>query len=71
MRTVATTNDPVRLGFLVILLRGEGIEAVVLDAYASAVEGSVGAIPRRIAVAPDDEARALRLLRDAGEAPWT
>lgn len=68
MRTVAVTNDPVRLGFLVVLLRGEGIEAVVLDGYASAVEGSVGAIPRRVAVTADDEARALRLLRDAGEA---
>lgn len=68
MRTVAVTNDPVRLGFLVVLLRGAGIEAVVLDGYASAVEGSVGAIPRRIAVAAGDELRAMRVLRDAGEA---
>lgn len=68
MRTVAITNDPVRIGFIVVLLRGEGIESVVLDGYASAVDGSVGAIPRRIAVHVRDEARALRLLREAGEA---
>jgi hypothetical protein len=40
---------------------------VVLDAHASAVDGSIGAVPRRLAVAEEDAARARRVLREAGE----
>ncbi len=68
MRIVATTNDQVRLSFLLSLLRDAGIGCVLLDAHISAVEGSIGAFPRRIAVAAEDEARARRVLREAGEA---
>ena len=71
MLVVVKTNDPVRLSFLVALLQDGGIEAIVLDAYASAMEGSIGAIPRRLAVSAEDGAAALRILRDAGEAAWT
>jgi hypothetical protein len=39
-----------------------GIEAVVFDAHMSAVEGSIGAFPRRLMVEDDDIARALREL---------
>lgn len=67
MRVMATSNDPVRLSFLTALLADAGITAVVLDAHTSAVEGSIGAIPRRLVVAAADEARARRVLRDAGE----
>lgn len=67
MRVLATSNDPVRLSFLTALLADAGITATVLDAHTSAVEGSIGAIPRRLAVAAEDEARALRVLREAGE----
>ena len=67
MRTLIQTNDPVRLSFLAALLRDAGIEFVLLDAYASAVEGSIGAIQRRLAVHEDDEAQARRVLREAGE----
>jgi hypothetical protein len=66
MHVVETTNDPVRLSFLIALLRDAGIEPLLLDAQMSAVEGSIGAIPRRLAVAPDDAARAARVLREAG-----
>lgn len=68
MRTVITTNDPVRLSFLGALLRDAGIESVLLDGHTSAVEGSIGAIPRRLMVLAEDEAQARRVLRDAGEA---
>jgi len=68
MRVVATTNDPVRLSFLMSLLQDAGVPCVLLDAHVSAVEGSIGAFPRRLAVAEDDESRALRVLREAGEA---
>jgi hypothetical protein len=40
----------------------------VLDVHTSAVEGSIGAIPRRLAVAQQDEQRARRVLQEAGEA---
>jgi hypothetical protein len=67
VRVVATSNDPVRLSFLTALLADAGIDAVLLDTHASVIEGSIGAIPRRLMVATDDEARARRVLRDAGE----
>ena len=68
MRIVATTTDPVRLSFLRVLLADAGIETIVLDAHISAVEGGIGAFPRRLAVATDDEARARAVLAEAGEA---
>lgn len=67
MRTLIVSNDPVRLSFLVALLRDAGIDCAVLDTHASIVEGSIGAIPRRIMVADDAEAQARRVLREAGE----
>jgi hypothetical protein len=68
MRAVATSNDPVRLSFLTALLADAGIEAVLLDQHMSAVEGSIGAIQRRLMVADRDFSRARRVLAEAGEA---
>lgn len=67
MRVVATSNNMVRLSFLIALLGDAGIEAVLLDGHTSVLEGSAGAIPRRLVVSTGDFARAERLLRDAGE----
>lgn len=67
MRTLTQSNDLVRLSFLAALLRDAGIESVLLDAHVSAVEGSIGAIPRRLAVLPEDEAQARRVLSEADE----
>jgi len=67
VRVLATSNDPVRLSFLTALLADAGIAAIVLDDHTSAVEGSIGAIPRRLVVAPKDEDRARRVLLEAGE----
>jgi Putative prokaryotic signal transducing protein len=69
VRIIATTNDPVRLSFLHALLRDAGIAAVLLDAHMSAVEGSIGAFPRRLAVPERDWLLARRVLTEAGE--WT
>ncbi len=69
MHVVVTTNDPVRLSFLVALLADAGIPSVVLDANVSAMEGSIGAIPRRLAVTAEDGGAARRVLQDAGELP--
>ena len=65
MRTLAQSNDLVRLSFLVALLRDAGIESVLLDAHVSAVEGSIGAIPRRLVVLEEDERQARRILSEA------
>ena len=67
MRELLRTNDAVKLSWLTALLAAEGIEAIVLDAHTSAIEGSIGAIPRRLMVAAEDEARARRVLAEAGE----
>ncbi len=67
MRSVATSNDPVRLSFLTALLADAGIAAVVLDLHTSAIEGSIGAIPRRLMVPTEDEGRARRVRAEAGE----
>jgi hypothetical protein len=61
------TNDVVRLSWLVALLADQGIEAIVLDSHTSAIEGSIGAIPRRLMVSEDQVSRARRLLADIGE----
>jgi hypothetical protein len=68
MRVVASSNNQVRLSFLVALLSDAGIGSVLLDSNISAVEGGIGAFPRRLAVATEDATQALRVLREAGEA---
>jgi len=67
MRELLRTTDAVRLSWLVALLADAGIEAVVFDTHTSILEGSIGAIPRRLMVLADDEAAAIRILKDAGE----
>lgn len=67
MEIILRTTDPVRLSFIVALLKDAGIESVVLDQAISAMEGSIGAFPRRLAVAADDASRARRVLWEAGE----
>jgi len=54
------------LSWLQALLRDSGIESVLLDSHTSIVEGSVGAIPRRLMVGEGDIDRARQLLHDAG-----
>ena len=67
MRVVATSNNMIRLSFLTALLADAGLEAILLDGHTSVLEGSAGAIPRRLVVRAEDFAKAERLLRDAGE----
>ena len=61
MRVIAESTDPVRVSFLLALLRDAGIACIVLDAHISALEGGIGAFPRRLAVAADDLAQARRV----------
>jgi putative signal transducing protein len=68
VKELLRTNDPVRLSWLQALLRDAGIDSVVLDHHTSLVEGSIGAIPRRLMVAARDLGRARALLAASDEA---
>ena len=67
MKELLRTNDVVRLSWLQALLGDSGIESLILDHHTSLVEGSIGAIPRRLVVAERDYKRACALLAGAGE----
>ena len=67
MKELLRTNDPVRLSWLQALLAGSGIEVVILDTHTSIIEGSIGAIPRRLMVHEEDQRRARAVLAAAGE----
>lgn len=66
MREIVRTNDAVLISAIEALLKGAGINHMVLDQNMSVLEGSLGMLPRRILVADDQAARARRLLTDAG-----
>lgn len=68
MRELLRTNDLVRLSWAQAMLAAEGIGCVLLDDHVSGVEGSIGAIPRRLMVDEDDHARAAALLQRAEDA---
>lgn len=61
------SNDPVKLSWVTALLADADIEVVVFDTHASIIEGSIGAIPRRLMVLDDDLSRARHVLKTAGE----
>ncbi len=65
MKELFRTNDAVRLSWAEALLAAAGIAAVVLDTHTSIIEGSIGAIPRRLMVEEKNHARAFTLLADA------
>ncbi len=67
MRELLRTNDTVRLSWLQAMLASAGIEAVILDTHTSIIEGSIGAIPRRLMVHEDDETRARAVRKEIGE----
>jgi len=68
MKELLRTNNPVRLSWVQALLNDSGIDSLVLDQHTSVVEGSIGAIPRRLMVSDRDFVRARALLAATGEA---
>lgn len=58
MEELLRSNDPVWLSYVRHVLTEEGIAFLQLDDHMSVLEGSVGAIPRRIMVLGEDLARA-------------
>lgn len=65
MEELLRSNDPVYLSFVRHVLAEEGIAHLLLDEHMSALEGSIGILPRRILVAKDDFARANLALGNA------
>jgi len=65
MIEILRSNDPVLISFVTALCSDSNIEAFVFDTHTSILEGSIGAIPRRIMVSDDDALQARRLLREA------
>ncbi|OIP87294.1 MAG: hypothetical protein AUK37_01690 [Rhodobacterales bacterium CG2_30_65_12] len=66
MQELLRTNDPTIIAFATALLDGEGITAFAIDVHMSALEGSIGILPRRLMVAAEDLARARLVLADNG-----
>jgi hypothetical protein len=70
MLEVLRSNDAVLLSFAETVLREVGIACLLVDQHISAVEGSIGAFPRRLLVGAEDCTRARSLLTEAGLAQW-
>jgi Putative prokaryotic signal transducing protein len=57
MKEVFRTNDVVKLSYIEHLLQEAGIKYFIADQHISAVEGNIGAFPRRVMV-PEESLRA-------------
>lgn len=68
MKELLRSNDPVLLSWAEATLRAAGIRSLLLDVHTSIVEGSIGAIPRRLMVPDADYGTAGRLLEEARRA---
>lgn len=66
MRELLRTNDVVLLGAIEAFLASAEIDYLLADVHISAVEGSIGILPRRILVLDEDLVEARRLLIGAG-----
>lgn len=70
METVLKTNDIVLLSLAQAVLRDAAIQCVVFDEHAAAVEGSIGAIPRRLCVSATQVDRARALIEALQAGSW-
>ncbi len=66
MIELVRTTDLVLISFVESVLTQAGVRFFVADNHMSAVEGSLGFLPRRILVDSDQQAEARRLLREVG-----
>jgi len=60
------SNDLVFLSWATAVLQDAGIEPLVMDQHMSVLEGSIGALPRRLMVIDTDAAPARQALKQAG-----
>jgi len=66
MHELVRTNDIVLLGAIEALLASANLDCMIADQHISALEGMIGAFPRRLLVRQADRMRARALLVDAG-----
>lgn len=66
MQELLRTNDLVLISAVRAILAENDIQVFVADEHMSALEGSVGFLPRRVLVPREDVARSRRLLIGAG-----
>ena len=66
MKELIRTNDVALISFIEATLKDAGIPVIIFDANTSIIEGSIGAIPRRIVVKDESLAAARRALGQAG-----
>jgi hypothetical protein len=66
MIEIMRTNDLVLISFVEATLAGAGVRYFVADDHMSAMEGSLGFLPRRILVEEDRAEQVRRLLTAAG-----
>jgi hypothetical protein len=69
LQEILRSNDPVRLSWICALLADQRIEGIILDSHTAILEGSAGAIMRRLMVIDEDYDHAMTILREAGELP--
>ncbi|MEL6817331.1 MAG: DUF2007 domain-containing protein [Pseudomonadota bacterium] len=66
MEELIRTNNLVTISFVEALMRDAGIGTFVADQNMSIIEGSIGAIPKRLLVESDRFEQAKRIVKDAG-----
>ena len=66
MKELLRSNNMVTLSFVEALMRDAGIAVMIADQNMSIIEGSIGAIPRRILVDSDRLTQARAIVTDAG-----
>ncbi|UZF92536.1 DUF2007 domain-containing protein [Bosea sp. NBC_00550] len=66
MHELMRTNDLILLGAVEALLDSAGLDCLIADQHISALEGMIGAFPRRLLVREADKRRARALLVEAG-----
>lgn len=66
MRELCRTNDLVFLSFAETALRAAGLTPVILDGSMSVLEGSIGAVPRRLMMHDHEASRGKEILAALG-----
>jgi len=65
MKELLKTNNAVRLSYAISLLRDRGLAPVVFDQHMSILDGSIGALPRRLMIDDGEYQAARRILIEA------
>lgn len=66
MKELLRSNDPVLLSYVSALLEEARIDFIVADSDMSVLEGSIGALPRRVLVESERLGQARNILTEAG-----